>query len=365
MARPAKPFLHQGWWSTEAGGQGLVRLVPEGQSFEDAQIALADHLRRLRNEKTNDFPDFTLKELVNEYLDFIKLNRSAGCYQDHHFSLKGFLKLHARRTARELGFRDAEKYKKVLVDKGRKPATVNHFIVSLNACFNWAVDPGKLIKENPFKKLEKLYAEGRKRTVTPEEFQALLRHCTDALFRQVLLMLRLTGIRPGELRALTWDQVDCDRCRLLISKHKATRTAKIPFVKVVHLPPEIIALLAWRRARYGAKGHVFLNSRGQPWTQDALRQRMDHLREGAGIAPDESGEKLVLYSNRHTFLTEAARGGVTGPQLQSLAGHTTFRMTQKYVHLVEADVSLAGSKAVGALKAQSAQVLAARRHKSG
>lgn len=45
---------------------------------------------------------------------------------------------------------------------------------------------------NPLSKVEKLYTEGHQRILTPEECRTLLRE-SDALFRRILLMFRLTG----------------------------------------------------------------------------------------------------------------------------------------------------------------------------
>jgi site-specific recombinase XerD len=58
---------------------------------------------------------------------------------------------------------------------------------------------------------------------------------------------------------------------------------------------------------------------------------MSRIRERAGIEV-KGGEQLVLYSNRHTFGTEAA-GKVSDIELAELMGHTQVRSTRRYVHL--------------------------------
>ena len=88
---------------------------------------------------------------------------------------------------------------------------------------------------------------------------------------------------------------------------------------------------------------MFLNEDGRPWTKDALALRFRRLRERVGIGADTRGEKLVLYSNRHTYLTAAATE-VSAPMLGLLADHTDPRTTRRYVHVSPDEILAAGEK---------------------
>jgi integrase len=223
----------------------------------------------------------------------------------------------------------------------------------VKTCWSWGLK-NDFLPFNRLQKVQKLDAEGRERTFTPEEFLALLRN-TDALFRQVLLFFRLTGIRPGELCRLTWGQVDFDNHVLVIRKHKSRRTAKTKKPRIVHLPPAAEGLLCWLLRNLGHTPQprpatlngeqVFLNEDGKPWRYNALRCRMRRLRERAGIGPDENGEQIVLYTARHTFGTRAAAAGVADRKLADLMGHTDPKMTQKYIHLANPDLRKAALEA--------------------
>jgi integrase len=94
------------------------------------------------------------------------------------------------------------------------------------------------------------------------------------------------------------------------------------------------SLLRDRRERLGnppRNAHVFTNDEGRPWDADDLSQWFRRLRARANIAEKE-GENLVLYSSRHTRLTELA-GDVNPHLLQKLAGHTSFATTLRYLHV--------------------------------
>ena len=85
-------------------------------------------------------------------------------------------------------------------------------------------------------------------------------------------------------------------------------------------------------------------------TREILRMR--RVRDRAGIKPDDNGENLVMYTNRHTLLTQAARNGANGPQLQLLGGWTSLQMADRYVHLAETDTYEAGLRAIQGLQPQ-------------
>lgn len=76
-----------------------------------------------------------------------------------------------------------------------KAKTVNHAVIALRRCWNWGIENDYLPPKDPFAKLPMLHSEGRQRIVTNQEFQALLRHCTDALFYAG--KLRKTSRRPA------------------------------------------------------------------------------------------------------------------------------------------------------------------------
>jgi site-specific recombinase XerD len=75
--------------------------------------------------------------------------------------------------------------------------------------------------------------------------------------------------------------------------------------------------------------NVFLNSRGQQWTVNAMRLRMTRLKRRLKLADD-----LCPYLARHAFGTAAVINGVDPLTVATLLGHTSLEMVSKvYVHL--------------------------------
>jgi len=214
---------------------------------------------------------------------------------------------------------------------------------TIGRAFNYLAHLGE-IRGNPFSGFHARQGP-RGRPLERHEFQALLR-CSDACFRRVLVFLRYTGARPGELRGLEWSMLRPQRSCAVLSAHKTAHTRRDRAPRTLMLHPIVVKLLICiRRRQLPLTRWVFLNSKGRPWTRSALVLRMYRLRQRAGIAAD-----CKLYGNRHAFATNAALAGVDIATLATLLGHTTMEMAAYYVRLAGQDDHLqqALQKAVAA-----------------
>ena len=76
--------------------------------------------------------------------------------------------------------------------------------------------------------------------------------------------------------------------------------------------------------------HVFLNQHGRPYTKDCLVTKMDRIRDRAQVGT-KGGERVVLYSGRHTFGTVHV-GQVSDVELADVTGHSDPRMLNVTTH---------------------------------
>jgi len=214
----------------------------------------------------------------------------------------------------------------------------NHFVRVLKALYKWGSDSDvSLIPRDPFRKLVAPKCGQRTRILTADEAERLIGVCSPAFGRVVRAAL-LTGARPGELRSWLWGQVDLGNRLVLLTKFKAkNKRADGKAVRPIPLCSEVVQLLAAIRPPEPQSADVvFKNNRGQPWTPNALRCGMRTARARAGL--DGGGERVVLYTARHTFATNATRNGIQGRILADMMGHTTTQMTARYQHLTAADL---------------------------
>lgn len=327
-----EPWLHQasGFWCKKVRG----KLHYLDRDYCTAKKKLTKLLRELQAGKPSrsDWLDVPLPNLCDEFLDDVKARKAESTFVGYRNRLTRALRsLDVQPRVGEVTKWHLSKIDRALTGAGKySPTTIRDTIATLQTVFSWACK-NELLEDNPIRDYEKPAARERTRIVTPNEFQSLLRGA-DVRFRQVLLALRLTGCRPKEVRTLIWEWVDLDSGLWILPDHKTITQQRNPRPRIIPLPGPILRLCEHLQdTSQSPEHHVFLNSHGKPYSKDCFCRKFDRLRTKVGIKR-KAGESLVLYSNRHTFGTNAA-GKVTDIELAEVMGHTDTRTTRRYVHL--------------------------------
>jgi integrase len=328
VSRRAKPFIHQGHYYTSIGGKQR-RFCPVEDGLEQAE----EELRKLQSERFQTgriAPELTVAEAAALFLRQVETDKGSTqkTFQWYKRNLQRLVGKLGNRKLRSLKPQDGVEYKRYLLDEanlkptGRRPGqkfgkikgprslgstSINHHLRAAKTLLNWAVESDLLVK-NPWrgkKRLQLLPEKGRERVVNDEEFKALLQHCADD-FRDVLLVLRYTAARPEDIRHLTWPMVAFETHCWVIppSQHKTGNTQKERKPRIIPMIPLVSELLTRLRGDK-TEGYVFTTQDGRPWNGAGLSLKFRRLRERAGI-DFKDGEHLVLYSTRHTRLTELA-----------------------------------------------------------
>jgi len=356
------------YYVTEAGGKGIKILCRIEDGRERADSELRKWLEECRQEKERvrqtglvetDSP-YTLAELAAELLVHKQATKSKRTVEYYQFYLQRFVDWYGNMEARKLHQSHSDQFIARLRDLGISNTSINHYLQAANAVLNHAVN-GDRITKNPWKKVPKLPERERKRIVTDQEFQQLLAACDKCfdmsnrfgvnkeenaqLLKDILRILRFTALRPGEIRKLRWDHLHLDDGFIIIpaAEQKTGNTAKEPEDRLIPVLEEGKAILLSRKEKYGHLPRVFSNLKGEEWSDEVFSRRFARLRKRAGLdTPDHNGEKLVWYSLRHTRLTEAGTRESWGfYTLMKFAGHTSPKMTKRYVHPDKEDLKRA------------------------
>jgi integrase len=161
----------------------------------------------------------------------------------------------------------------------------------------------------------------RDRVVTDEE---MTRYLTASLqpWRDIASIMFMLGMRPGEVYALRWEQIDFQNGFLFIIRGK-TEKAK----RQLSLEP-VQQILEYRHQKAGlpTEGWVFpANTKSGHIQQGSAKNQHLKALARSGVKP------FAPYSLRHTALTNLA-GVCDTFALKSIAGHASIRTTQRYVH---------------------------------
>jgi len=193
------------------------------------------------------------------------------------------------------------------------------------------------------------------RPLPPDIDQALQKACIEAgtFAAMALLLLRYTGMRVGEMRALPLNAMEASgpntfTLRIPIGKTYSERLIPLD-ARTVDLVKRIIAQRGCQKKR-GVPArfshYMMVNHRGRHVVQQNysfnLRQLTAHV---------NTTEHIYCHRLRHTFATEMARAGMPVPALMKLLGHRTPKMTMRYVEVAQTDVRKAYDDALVQLRA--------------
>lgn len=316
----------------------------------------------------------TVAEVFDEFLDFKESETDPETYKHYCGKLAAFYERFGTRGIRSITLKDGLAYKKWLIEtkpwkKGKKtekgvgPTTVNHHIRAARTLFNWAKMSSRgYIDRNPWEEIRYLPEKGRERLITDEEFSHLLAQCTDGGgvigsaqdFRERLIVLRHTTFRPGELRKLKWAYIRFEKHQIVFPPEVIKTKSR----RAVTMLDTVEEVLKERKRRLEArrlkpKGYVFpgagKDEQGkrvaaagdQEKTIEAnsfsqrFRRLCDRCVELGLIEEEKGGERLVLYSSRHTRITELVASNIPMKAVMDEAGHKVPATTNRYTHLAD------------------------------
>lgn len=199
------------------------------------------------------------------------------------------------------------------------------------ACFHWA-DEASLCRPCPYRKTKRekrLTRKRMRRDATDAETKAILDRCSQQMLK-LLVFVDRTGVRTCEAYGLRWADISWRESVIVLDKHKTERQLDEPEPRTIALDPEMaIALRAWFGNGRDANGHVFLNTKGQPWNRRSFAGAFRKLRRRIGLAED-----LTPYCFRHRFGTQAILAGMSDRETGDLMGHKDPRTTRRYTHTI-------------------------------
>ncbi len=230
--------------------------------------------------------------------------------------------------------------------KLRSERTVQTYARSARAFFHWLVRQN-LMTDNPFDRV--VFPKVGKpiiKTITPEEFEQLLRACTPpnetgplatraaVRNRAILWVLYDSGIRVSELCGLHVGDFD-RKPGILTVKGKGSKERRIALGS--NCQRNLLYYLDQYRpdqeelAQWGSpdEDHLFLSETRLPLTKNGVTQLFARLKKRSGI----TGKRISPHIFRHTFAIRYLILGNDPFSLQELLGHEDISTVKNYMHM--------------------------------
>lgn len=226
-----------------------------------------------------------------------------------------------------------------------KVNTVKSIHTTFMTIVNKAVEHG-ILDRNKFQgiSISKSDEEEKIKFLTKEEVKKLMMTAKTFEFDEymsVFILLR-TGLRKGELLALTWNDIDFDNKLMTINKNRNHLGTFPPKTKKSnriisldnHLIKKLKSFQTWQKKNklkstvYEENDFVMVDEQGVPYTEWKINKILTKICEKANLP------KIGPHALRHTHAVMLLESGVDIKTVSDRLGHTKINMTADvYLHI--------------------------------
>ena len=279
----------------------------------------------------------TPDELVDQYLGYLRIERAASPQTIRAYSadLRRYLEWSERTRVDPIALthRQMRLYLSEMDQAGYARRTIARRLSAVRSLFAYLVAEG-LVASDPSSVLATPKIPARLPNVIPDQALRALLEAPDSMTpaglrdRAVLELLYATGARVSEVADLKISDLDFGQGQIRLYG-KGAKERIVPVYEVALASMRTYLQEARPKlVRSASADKVFLSTRGQPLSADAIRRL---FRRYAGIAG--AGTAVSPHSMRHTFATHLVEAGADLRTVQELLGHVALSTTQIYTHL--------------------------------
>jgi len=268
-----------------------------------------------------------LDELVDDYkksLDYKDLRQETKAQYDYHFRL----------LTEHFGTKRLNRITPLMAKKAynkwceRGVSFANHIVAVARVLFNHGVRM-EIVDSNPFDKIRRRTTKPRRTVWQKEHIQSFLEVAySDFNTRNIGLIAQMAYEwcqRLGDMRLLTWDNIDFEKQKVDIEQSKRRAEVSLP------ISDELFEMLKEQEADFGFQPYVAprpypLNGKYEPYTMYKLPLHAKKVMKSAKLPED-----LRLSDLRRTGTTEMVQAGVGIGQIMSVTGHANPQSVKPYM----------------------------------
>jgi integrase len=329
---------------------GTKRKTLYGKNREDVAEKLVDALSNRNQGLVFDAGSQTVGEYMEQWLQTsARESVRESTYESYRNQVRRYvIPAIGRVKLKRLSAMQIQGMYRAMLDRGLSPRTVQYAHAVLHRALRQAVRWG-LVPRNVSEDVDRP-------RIRPEEIRPLNRHQARHLLNtagesgdrfEALYVLALhTGMRPGELLGLKWEDVNFDEGGLQLNRALAGKNLTAPKTKRsrrrIDLSTASIAALKAHRKRqleermqkaglWRDHGLVFPSTVGTPLFHRNVVRAFKNLLKRAGLP-----QSTRLYDLRHTCATLLLGSNVHPKYVQELLGHASIALTlDTYSHVLK------------------------------
>ena len=305
---------------------GMRHKVSTGSSRKADALGFLQDFKRQERDRRNKLQKVSLSQFSATYLQHSRSINTPKTVESNATALSEFQRIIGDLPLHKVGVRDIEMF---LARKRGEASewTARKYYLALAAAFETAKRWGHL-PSNPFRLVEKpKVPEILPVFLSRDEFSILMTAIPSQEMRDLVLCAASTGMRLGELLALSWSDVDLSQ-RVVTVQNSERFTTKNRRTRVIPVNEGLWQMLVDRQNRITNEVALVFHENGVPHNAKKVSKAFKRCILAAGL-----DKRLHFHSVRHGFASWLAQDGVSLYAIQKLLGHSSASTTQVYSHL--------------------------------
>ncbi|MBD3310373.1 tyrosine-type recombinase/integrase [Candidatus Woesearchaeota archaeon] len=265
----------------------------------------AEYFRHLM---PNPLTDETVNTLKGYVLDLKLRNLSSQTVDAYEYANRKFLGW-AQKEPKFVRTSDIKAYINCLIDKSRKPRTINLTIAALCSFYDGYLGR-RLFTRIRRLKLPKAIPV----VLSKQEINSLIHACENPMHKLMIRFLYSTGVRSGELVKVRSEHIDFDNMQLRVQEGKGKKD------RLTIISEQLCNELTDK------DGYLFMSNRGKHITRETAENIVRGAARKAGIR-----RRVFPHAIRASFASHLYDAGVPIQKIQALLGHSSARTTSIYI----------------------------------
>lgn len=294
------------------------------------------NFKYLEKNKESEFdklhaPEKRISVNFNEYAKYViastKFNRSENSQKEYLQKLDKLIEFFKKQDVTTIKYSDLSQWQNYMISKGFKAKTIIGYRTVLNIVLQHAY-LDEIIERNPMEKLKapKIIKE-LPHAYSVGDIKKIVEHSVGQ-FANLVLFAFYSGMRPGEIIALEWNDINLETNTIRVTKRIRDGKLDLPKgykARVIDLLPNAKQALLKQQIHTGLKKNVFVTQYGKPYnTPETLDTTFKKVCARAGVKVDR------FYNTKHTFVTMMLENNMNETWLTQQLGHTNIDVTRKH-----------------------------------
>ncbi len=281
-------------------------------------------------------------DLVRDFLNYHKQLVKKTTFKNSQLLLKRSTDYFKNYLVKDIKVIDCQKFVNSLIDRDLNSMYIKLIFNKVKQVFTFGNDIAEVINYRPnFNKviLSKITTKVRDDILTEDEINSILEKYKGTIYYYIFQVAILTGMRKGEILALTWDKIDFKNNLIYVDRtitvYKELTTPKnLSSIRIVPMSSYLKSILLELKDFIKTKLNFSLDKNKIVLSHTEDLDFIFRNPEGSYItisklALEIKNESFHMHQFRHYFATKLINAGIPVAEVSKILGHAQISTTLK------------------------------------